>query len=278
MKTAACRAVCLVFLAAAASAPADTHELARVRQVFDGDTVLLEDGRKVRYLGINAPEKQEAFYYKAKHFNESLVSNREIRLEIDQEKSDAYGRLLAYVYAGDQLVNARLVQEGLAHAFFIGPDRRHNALLLEAQEKAKRRKVGIWSGGGDKKLLKITSVHRADPDTHAYVRIANLADRRVRLAGYALSNEGGLKYVFPDIAIEAPGYTLIVSGTTGGNGEGGNTGIVHWPSMAWDQNDTAYLTDPSGRTVDMFRFREYEKKNGVRGKTSRPQAPPISRD
>jgi endonuclease YncB( thermonuclease family) len=273
MKTTVSRAIWLVFLAAAGAASAATHELVRVQQVFDGDTVLLEDGRKVRYLGINSPEYQEPFYLKAKRFNESLVSNREIRLEFDQEKSDSYGRLLAYVYVGDQLVNARLVHEGLAHAFFIGPDRRHNALLLETQEKAKRRKVGIWSSGGDKKTLKITSVHRADSDSHAYVRIANLGDKQVRLAGYVLSNENGQKYVFPDVAIEDPGYTLIISGTTGNDGkDGNNQRIVHWPSMAWDNDDTAYLTDPSGTRIDTFRYREYVKKNGSKGK--KPPRPP----
>ncbi len=283
MKAAVSCAIWLVFLAAAGTAAGGaptTHELVRVQQVFDGDTVLLEDGRKVRYLGINAPERQEPYYSKAKRFNESLVSNREIRLEFDQEKSDSYGRLLAYVYVGDQLVNARLVQEGLAHAFFIGPDRRHNALLLETQEKAKRRKVGIWSSGGDKKTLKITSVHRADSDTHAYVRIANLGDKQVRLAGYVLANESGQRFTFPDVAIEDPGYTLIISGTTGGDGKDGkNQRIVHWPGMAWDKDDTAYLTDPSGRVVDTFRYREYVKTNGSKTrKPPRPPASPPSRD
>ena len=115
---------------------AATKESAHVKQVYDGDTVLLEDGRKVRYLGINSPEYQEPFYLKAKRFNESLVLNREITLEFDRERTDAYGRLLAYVYVENQMVNARLMQEGLAHAFFIGPSRKHNALILETQEKS----------------------------------------------------------------------------------------------------------------------------------------------
>lgn len=276
MMAAVSRTFWLVFLAAVGAASAATHELVRVQQVYDGDTVLLEDGRKVRYLGINAPERQEPYYSKAKRYNESLVANREIRLEFDQEKSDAYGRLLAYVYAGDQLVNARLVQEGLAHAFFIGPDRRHNALLLETQEKAKRRKIGIWSSGGDKKILRITSVHRADSETHAYVRIANLGNKPAQLAGYALSNESGQKYLFPDVRIEEPGYTLIISGTAGSDGkDGNNQRIVHWPGMAWDKDDTAYLTGPAGTTVDAFRYREYQKNNGAKPK--KPPRPSGSR-
>src|SRR5574337_1328007 len=91
--------------AVALTAPVATDELVRVKRVYDGDTVLLEDGRTVRYLGINAPEFQEPFYLKAKRSNESLVMGRNIRLELDQERTDGYGRVLAYVYAGNEMVN-----------------------------------------------------------------------------------------------------------------------------------------------------------------------------
>lgn len=282
MKTAVSRVIWLVFLASAGAASTATHELARVQQVYDGDTVLLEDGRKVRYLGINAPEYQEPFYLKAKRFNESLVLNREIRLEFDRERADAYGRLLAYVYVGDLLVNARIVREGLAHAFFIGPVRKHDALFLETQEQAKRRRAGIWSSGGDKKTVKITSVYRAGPERPdgpaSYVRIANLSGQALRLAGYTLSNESGQRYVFPDVAIEAPGYTLIVSGATDGNGKSGNSQrIVHWPAMAWDREDTAYLMDRSGTIVDTFHYKERKTKDRPKNKKSPPAqaSPPI---
>ncbi len=272
----------LLLAAPAVGSPATAQESARVKQVYDGDTILLEDGRKVRYLGINAPEYREPFYLKAKRFNESLVLNREIRLEFDQERADAYGRLLAYVYVGDQLVNARIVHEGLAHAFFIGPVRKHDALFLETQEQARRRRAGIWSSGGDKKTVKITSVYRADPDQPdgpaSYVRIANLSSKEVRLAGYTLSNESGQRYVFPDVTIEDPGYTLIVSGATGGNGKSGNTQrTVHWPGMAWDREDTAYLIDRSGAIVDSFRYKERKTKDQPKNKKSPPAqaSPPI---
>jgi len=241
-------------------ATATREELVRVKQVYDGDSVLLEDGRRVRYLGINSPEYQEPYYLKAKRFNESLVLNREIRLEFDQEKLDSYGRLLAYVYVENQMVNARLVQEGLAHAFFIGPGRKHNAMLLQTQEKAKQRKAGIWSSGGDKKNIKITSVHPADPanpDAHApYVRIANLSNKATRLTGYALSSESGHRYLFSEVAID-PGYTLIISGKKAGNGNDDDRQIiVHWSGMVWnDREDTAYLMDPSGAIVDSFHYK-----------------------
>ena len=97
--------------------PAFSQETGQVKKVYDGDTVLLSDGRKIRYLGINTPEWQEPFYLKAKQLNESLVMGKDVRLEFDEERVDKYGRLLAYVYVGEQMVNAKLIEECLAHAF-----------------------------------------------------------------------------------------------------------------------------------------------------------------
>lgn len=230
----------------------------RVTKVYDGDTILLGDGRKVRYLGMNAPEYQEPFYLKAKRFNESLVLEKEIRLEFDQEKVDSYDRMLAYVYVGNQMVNVRLVEEGLAHAFFIGPNRKHNGLLLKAQAAAKEKKAGIWSGRGRPRDLKITSVHIGDPDHPPYVRIANLSNGPMRLAGYLLSNESGKRYLFPDITI-TPGYTVIVDSTEGTDGvDHRGQLVVHWPMQGsvWDpKEDTAFLTNPSGEMVDSFHYK-----------------------
>jgi endonuclease YncB( thermonuclease family) len=263
-------------LAPVGSVTAD--ELARVKQVYDGDTILLEDGRRVRYLGINAPEFQEPFYLKAKRFNESLVLGREVRLEFVEEGTDTFNRLLAYVYVGDQMVNARLVQEGLAHAFFIGPNRKHNALLLRLQDEAKQRKLGMWSARARPTDLKITSVHLADPvKPHPYapyVRIANLGNGPIRLGGYVLSSEAGQRYLFPDVSVD-PGYTVIVASTGGTDGVD-NTGqlVVHWPTQGsvWDaREDTAFLMDPTGALVDSF---HYKGKRATRPRSRSPRKAP----
>jgi endonuclease YncB( thermonuclease family) len=251
---------------------ANAGELFRVKQVYDGDTVLLEDGRKVRYLGINSPEFLEPFFLKAKRLNESLVLRKKIRLEFDQERMDAYNRLLAYVYIGDQMVNARMVGEGLAHAFFIGPNRKYQSLLLQTQAEAKQRKAGMWSVGGRPKDLKVTNVHLGDPEkpdpSSPYVRIVNLSQGPTRLSGYTLSNEGGKKYLFPEVSLD-PGYTVIVVSTEGKDGvdERGQL-IAHWPAQktVWDaQEDTAFLTDPSGGVIEQFHYK---------GKKPRLPSPP----
>jgi micrococcal nuclease len=121
--------------------------------VDDGDTVVLMDGRRVRYLGINAPEidhqrygqKAEPLGYEARAFNRHLVHRKRIRLELDQETHDGYGRLLAYVYVrGNQMINEQMVLNGLAYFYPHWPNNRYDDLLLKAQRKAMLATRGIW--------------------------------------------------------------------------------------------------------------------------------------
>jgi micrococcal nuclease len=139
--------VALVALVAAASA----SSLFQVRRVTDGDTVVLADGRRVRYIGINAPEvakeggPAERFGPEARAFNQALVYEKEVRLEFDREKYDQYGRALAYVFLKDgTFVNAELVKSGCAYCLSRSPNTKYDSLLLGLQQEAMAKRVGMW--------------------------------------------------------------------------------------------------------------------------------------
>lgn len=128
----------------------------RVVHVADGDTVTLENGEKVRYIGIDAPElhetpaKSTCFGQEAKKLNEDLVLGRDVRLEADRTNRDRYGRLLRYVYVkdgngGEQLVNEILVQEGAAKSYAYKPDVAKQATFDQAQTVAQANHVGLWA-------------------------------------------------------------------------------------------------------------------------------------
>ncbi|HOP47175.1 MAG TPA: thermonuclease family protein [Desulfobacteraceae bacterium] len=124
-----------------------------VKYVFDGDTILLSDGQKVRYTGIDAPEiahegqESEFMAISAMKFNRELVSAKRVNLEYDRQKKDHYGRLLAYVFLenGD-MVNALLVRKGMAYVLIKSQDHKYKDFLLECQRKAMTEEIGIWSG------------------------------------------------------------------------------------------------------------------------------------
>ena len=92
---------------------------ARVTRVIDGDTIIIDGGYRVRYIGIDTPEVYpvvEAFGIEAWQANRRLVEGREVRLQSDVSETDKYGRLLRYVYVDNTFVNAELVKQGLARA------------------------------------------------------------------------------------------------------------------------------------------------------------------
>jgi micrococcal nuclease len=137
--------------------PSFAHEWFNVRWVNDGDTIVLADGRNVRYIGINAPEidhgiqKAEPYGYKAKNYNKKMVLSTMIRLEIDKERYDQYGRLLAYIFLKDgKFVNKAMIEQGYAYLLPRRPNVRYNKVLLQSQRNAMSAKQGIWRNWKEK--------------------------------------------------------------------------------------------------------------------------------
>ena len=128
------------------------REKVRVARVIDGDTIELEDGRKVRYIGIDTPETVDpkkpvqCFGREAYLENKSLVEGKEIEMEKDVSETDHYGRLLRYVWVEGVFVNEHLVREGFAHAVTFPPDVKYQELFLEAERKAREEGKGFWGG------------------------------------------------------------------------------------------------------------------------------------
>ncbi len=123
---------------------------AAVKRVFDGDSILLSDGREIRYIGIDAPEtggNRPAEYGgdRAADANEKLIDSKEIRLELDRELKDHYGRTLAYVYVGDEMVNREMVRSGVALAVPYPPNLKYEMELFEAMDEARRARRGLWA-------------------------------------------------------------------------------------------------------------------------------------
>lgn len=119
-----------------------------VKRVIDGDTVELQNGLVLRYVGITAPETGENFYKESTEANRKLVENKEIKLEYDNYKSDKFGRILAYPILPDRInVSVELVKKGLAELVIYQKRKPfiHQQELLNAQEQAKERKLGIWN-------------------------------------------------------------------------------------------------------------------------------------
>ncbi len=143
------------------------YEAGVVTRVVDGDTAIVKvtsrvDGPgagaaqpghsyRVRFLGINTPESVkpgspvECFGEQASAATHAMLTGVPVRLVKDVEETDAYGRLLRYVYVGAEMVNARLVLNGYAQVFTYPPNVRHADLFVALQRDAREHERGLWS-------------------------------------------------------------------------------------------------------------------------------------
>ncbi|MCS7192683.1 MAG: thermonuclease family protein [Armatimonadetes bacterium] len=130
--------------------PKEARSGLKVIKVIDGDTVVLSDGRTVRYIGIDTPEFGQPFYEAAKNFNRNLVENKLVDLEFDVERYDHYGRLLAYVFVRDKsgrriFVNGEMIRNGFARTYTKPPNVKYSDLFVKLQREAMASHRGLWS-------------------------------------------------------------------------------------------------------------------------------------
>jgi len=146
---------CLPAHTLAAACPAQAiSERVSVVHVYDGDTVKLTDGRRLRLIGINTPELRrdqhsvEQFAEEAHSALQAMLdrSNRTLLLQYGQEQQDHYGRLLAHAFLdnGDN-AGARLLQAGLATALVVPPNTRLQACYQRQEDLARSARLGLWA-------------------------------------------------------------------------------------------------------------------------------------
>ena len=136
----------------------------RVTRVCDGDTIKLDNGERVRLIGIDTPESHEnpklerdvrhlrtsknvllAMGRQASDFSRDLLLDKDVRLEFDVEQRDRYQRLLAYVYLADgTFVNEKIIREGYAYPLTVPPNVRFADQFKQWFDEAREEKKGLW--------------------------------------------------------------------------------------------------------------------------------------
>lgn len=112
-----------------------------VVEVVDGDTFQLSSGKRVRLMGVDAPEIDRCGGREAKERLTELISNKNVTLS--EETTEAYGRSLALVYIGNTFVNKIMLEQGLARTDYRKNSQRD--ALTSAYHTAKEAKIGIFS-------------------------------------------------------------------------------------------------------------------------------------
>lgn len=141
-----------------------SKEWHRVVKVYDGDTFKLDNGVKVRLIGIDTPESHDnpklardvkkqgkskrellRMGQQAAEFSQSLLQDQLVRLEYDVSPLDKYQRTLAYVYLQDgTFVNAKIIREGYAYPLTIPPNVKYAHQFKEYFDEARLNQRGLW--------------------------------------------------------------------------------------------------------------------------------------
>lgn len=119
--------------------------------VIDGDTIVLDGKEKVRLIGVDTPETKDPrkpvqyFGKEACAFTKRLVEGQKVRLGFDLNKTDKYGRTLAYVYLEDgTFLNAEIIKQGygFADGYFIF---KYSGEFKRYEREARKNEIGLWS-------------------------------------------------------------------------------------------------------------------------------------
>ncbi len=202
-------------------------EIAHIRYVHDGDTVHLDDGRKLRLIGIDTPElargkqPRQPFAIEARDFLRARVKQHAHRVGIvyDREKHDKYGRTLAHLYFenGDSVQRA-LLEAGLAVAFTTPPNAAQHACYQSAEAHAQQQAGKLWTH--EKYSTHEVSDLQADSDGFRILR-ARVLQSRSSSKGHWLTLEAGLSIQIkpadldnfaPSMLESLPGKTVEVRG------------------------------------------------------------------
>lgn len=128
-------------------------ETAQVAQVVDGDTIKLIDGRKLRLIGINTPERgrngkqNEPFYQAAKDQLQQIINNNknQVKIVFGKSKRDRYKRVLVHIFTlNNENITATLIKNGMGFSIAIPPNIQLLKCYQDAEHEAQKQKRGIW--------------------------------------------------------------------------------------------------------------------------------------
>ncbi len=251
----------LVVLLTAGCVTIDTaeREEAHVVTVVDGDTVELANGETVRLLGINTPERGEAYSLMATERLEALVLNRTVELEAGVEDRDQYGRMLRYIHVNDTQVNRVLVAEGLATTYLIGDNDPYRRTLESAERTARQQGRGLWAPSSVSTCVTVTAFHY-DPEGNdnyrlhnEYVTFRNTCNSSVYMNGWTVKDAGTSQYTFDDYTLQPDAAVTLRTG----RGDDDNATDVFWGQRqaVWNNDgDALYLRDEQSQLVTYTRY------------------------
>jgi len=223
----------------------DESKTTYVERVIDGDTIVVENDIHVRLLGINTPEKGEKYYREAKDFLGMVTLNKTIKLEYGKDKTDKYGRELAYVFVNGANVNKEMVDEGYANFYFPSGKDKYYISFVKAWEHCLTNNKYLCEKSKDKcaDCIELTEFNYKNQEIIFY----NKCDLACDLTNWNIKDEGRKHFSF--------GNFILGSNKEAGIIVGNNTNtkdILYWKNedYVWTlTGDSLFLRDKEGKLV-----------------------------
>jgi len=231
-------------------------ELHRVSEVIDGDTVILSNGDRIRFLGINTPENGMYFYIESKEVLEAMILGEDVALEKDISDYDLYGRKLRYVFLNDIFVNLEMVKRGFANIYTYPPDVKYAEDILAAERYARENNLGLWElSEFDDIYIEIFYDAPGNDNENIngeYIVLENTGSSILNMAGWTIKDSGTNIYVFGAGRLY-PGSKITLFSGKGTDDED----ILYWNSHrpVWNNDfDTLYLRDADGLLMNIYNY------------------------
>jgi len=204
-------------------------ELVMVSKIIDGDTLILQDGRKIRLSNINAPEKNTQIYELSLTYLKQF-ENKSVRLETGG--LDKYGRTLGRIYS-PSYINLELVSQGLASKFLV--DKSELKEFAEAEKNAVQLSKGIW------KHSEYFGCFSVEIDKYEEFVIISNNCKAINIKGWTLKDESTKIFTFQDISI---GKVFLYSG----EGQDNQLQLYWKQSNVWNNDrDSLYFFDKNSK-------------------------------
>ena len=235
---------------------------ATISEIIDGDTVELENGERVRLLGINTPEKGEICDLEAKDFLEQQVLGKEITLEVGKSNRDKYNRQLRYLWDNNKLINAELVKEGLAHVYSVGEEDKYAQILGQSQAHAITENKCIWKYSTEKyvqeKCVSISEFIYNTPGDDSLnpngeqLILQNNCTYTIDLTGWEIKDEATNTFKFPEFEFSGQSIVNIYSGK---GIDYSNHIFMNHKTPVWNNDhDSLFLRNEKGELVLYYNY------------------------
>lgn len=230
----------------------DEFEEATIVRVIDGDTVVLDNGERVRLLGIDTPERGQFLYQESTDYLVERVEGKKVFLAKGPEDRDKYDRLLRYIYIDNNLVNIELVEKGLATAYIFDEGELTDE-IIQAELQAKENKLGIWSHEPDTFCITLHNFHYNAKGNdnenlnNEYVTFRNKCTEPKEITDWVVFDAKNTIFRFPKLILENKTTVTLFSG------EGTNTqDSLYWglTQAVWNNDgDKLTMLDQKGNKI-----------------------------